>query len=241
MITIFWGANTNWSLEGIRAEAPIPILQKLSQERVPKDSELGQQYNRCPAFTDELKNLYGVKSYLDYTLNFGKDDVTSSDYGQEFFDKHFVIKSFKGNLFEFHENLFFFTDEPSLEMSLLPAYLEDNSVINSTIMIPGKIDIGKYFRSLVFSFHMKQNCNELIFSRKEITFYVRFHTKEKLQFKQFLFTPEMDRWTDLMMAAKDKKYELMNLDYYYNIFKRFNFKKRMLKIIKENLCKEVNE
>ena len=85
MITIFWGANTNWSLEGIRAEAPIPILQKMSQERIPKDSELGQQYNRCPAFTDELKNLYGVKSYLDYTLNFGKDDVTSSDYGQEFF------------------------------------------------------------------------------------------------------------------------------------------------------------
>ena len=51
----------------------------------------------------------------------------------------------------------------------------------------------------------------------------------------------MDRWTDLMMAAKDKKYELMNLDYYYNIFARFNFKKKILKIIKENLCKEVDK
>ena len=241
MITIFWGANTNWSLEGIRAEAPIPILQKLSQERVPKDSELGQQYNRCPAFTDELKNLYGVKSYLDYTLNFGKDDVTSSDYGQEFFDKHFVIKSFKGNLFEFHENLFFFTDEPSLEMSLLPPYLEDNNVVNNTIMVPGRIDIGKYFRGLTYAFHMKQNCNKVIFNRNEITYYIKFHTKKKLQFKQFLWTPEINQMDFLMMAAKNGKLDLMNLDYYYNIFERFNFKKKILKGIKENLCKEVDK
>ena len=69
------------------------------------------------------------------------------------------LMELRWNLFEFQENLFFFTDEPSLEMSLLPAYLEDNSVVNSTIIIPGKLDIGKYFRTSGFAFHMKQNCN----------------------------------------------------------------------------------
>ena len=28
------------------------------------------------------------------------------------------------------------------------------------------------------------------------------------------------------------------LDFYYNIFDKYNFKNKMLKIIKENLCKE---
>ena len=239
MTTIYWGANTCHSLEGIRADAPISILQKLFHERIPKNLVGEVDYNRCPALVDELINVYGVKSYYDYTLRFGKDGVSSPDYDQEFFYKHFKIKSFKGNLFEFHENLFFFTDEPSLEMSLLPPYLEDNNVVNNTIMVPGRIDIGKYFRGLTYAFHMKQNCNKVIFNRNEITYYIKFHTKKKLQFKQFLWTPEINQMDFLMMAAKNGKLDLMNLDYYYNIFERFNFKKKILKNIKENLCKEV--
>ena len=165
----------------------------MSHERIPKDSGIGQQYNRCPAFTDELTNLYGIKPYYDYTLQFEENGVSSPDYDQIFFDKHFVIRSLEGNLFDFYENFHFFTEESSLKMSLLPAYLEDNSVSNSTIIIPGKIDIGKYFRSLASAFHMKQNCNELIFSRKEIFFYLKFHTKKKLQFigeSILLFVPK---------------------------------------------------
>ena len=239
MSIIYWGVNINYSPEGIRAEAPISILQKITQERVPKELAGEIQYNRCPAFVDELKNLYGMKSYHDYAVEFINGGVTSQDYDQEFFDNHFKIKSLDGNLFEFYMNIIFFTEDASLEMSLLPAYLEDNSVVNNTIMVPGKIDIGKYFRLLEFAFHMKQNCNEIIFNRKEIYFYVKFHTKEKLQFKQFLWTPEMNQIDRLMMAAKSFKYDIMNLKYYYNIFYRFNFKKKILKIIKENLCTEI--
>ena len=241
MITIYWGVDTQNSPEGIRAERPIPILQKISQERIPKDLVDEVQYNRCPAFVDELKNLYGMKSYYDYTLHFGENGVESPDHGQEFFDKHFAIRSLEGNLFGFHENFHFFTEEPSLKMSLLPAYLEDNSIVNSTIMIPGKIDIGKYFRGVEFAFHMKQNCNEITFNRKEVFFYIRFHTNKKVQFKQFLWTPVLDEATNLILSAKNFKYDLNILKYYYNIFYRFNFKKKILKGIKENLCREVDK
>ena len=85
---------------------------------------------------------------------------------------------------------------------------------------------------------MKRNCNEIIFNRKEICYYIKFHTKKKLKFKQFLWTPKLEEMGLQMMAAKGGKYDYMNLDYYYNIFDRFNFKKKMLKNIKENLCKE---
>ncbi len=241
MITIYWGVNTHYSPEGTRAEAPIPILQKMSHERIPKDSGIGQQYNRCPAFTDELTNLYGIKPYYDYTLQFEENGVSSPDYDQNFFDKHFVIRSLEGNLFDFYENFHFFTEESSLKMSLLPAYLEDNNIINSTIMVPGKIDIGKYFRGMAFAFHMKQNCNKITFSRKEIYYYVKFHTTKKLQFKQFLWTPEIDHITYLILQSKNFKYDLHLLKYYYDLFYRLNFKKKILKSIKENLCKEVDK
>jgi len=237
MSTIYWGINLNTRPEGIRAEPPVSILQKITQERVPKELAGEIQYNRCPAFIDELKNLYGMKSLYDYTLKFKNGDVTSLDYNQDFFDRHFTIKSLEGNLYEFYMDVVFFTEDASLEMSFLPAYLEDNNIVNNTIMVPGKIDIGRYFRSMQFDFHLKQNCNKLIFNRNEIQYYIKFHTKKKLKFKQFLYTPEISEMDRLMMSAKNFKYDIMNLEYYYKIFYRFNFKKKILKIIKENLCK----
>ena len=60
------------------------------------------------------------------------------------------------NLYEFYMDVVFFTEDASLEMSFLPAYLEDNNIVNNTIMVPGKIDIGRYFRSMQFDFHLKQ-------------------------------------------------------------------------------------
>ena len=241
MITIYWGVSTRDVPEGIRAEAPISILQKLFHERIPKDLAMEVNYNRCPAIVNELTNLYGMKSYYDYTIKFEEGGVSSPDYDQEFYNKHFLIRSLKGNLFEFYMDIIFFTEDASLEMSLLPAYLEDNNIVNSTIMLPAKIDIGKYFRGLQIAFHMKQKCNELNFNRKEICCYIKFHTKKKLQFKQFLYTSEIYEIVRLMTAAKNNKYDYMNLEYYYNIFYRFNFKKKILKIIKENLCKEVDK
>ena len=120
-------------------------------------------------------------------------------------------------MFEFHQDFVFFTEDPSLEMSLLPAYLEDNSVVNNTIMVPGKIDIGKYFRGLQFAFHMKQNCNKIIFNRKEICCYVKFHTKKKFKFKQFFWTPEINEMNEAMLAAKHGKYDFES-NYYIIIF-----------------------
>ena len=88
MITIYWGVNTCHSPEGIRADGPVSILQKLFRERIPKDLVGEVDYNRCPALVDELINVYGVKSYYDYTLKFEKNDVSSLDYDQEFFERY---------------------------------------------------------------------------------------------------------------------------------------------------------
>ena len=242
MIIIYWATNTFENPEGIRAEPPVPILKKLIDERVGNFKD-EVTYNRCPAVVDELSNVYGIKSYHDYTIDFGQGGLSSPDYDEEFFKRFISIDSWHGNLFQVSAPYVFFTDTPSLEVSFIPAYLEDNNVVNNTICIPAIIDIGKYFRGTSFAFHMKKNCKQLVFNRQEIYMYIKIHTKEKLQFKQFLYTEEMEQMDHLMMSAKRYWYrnfsKVMTLEYYYNIFARFNFKKKHLKLIKQNLCKDV--
>ena len=49
---------------------------------------------------------------------------------------------------------------------------------------------------------------------------------------------EGDANDEHLIKTITSKYDVMNLEYYYNIFYRFNFKKKILKIIKENLYNE---
>lgn len=206
-------------------------------------------YHRCPAFADELLNLYGIKSIYDYDIEV-KNNQVSPRFSQrneisdiDFFHKHVIIRSIKHRLFSFPQGFAFFTDEntPSLMMSQLPPFMEDNTVAKNVIVVPGQFDIGKYFRTLDFAWHFREGCNRMKFDRDSITFYLRFHTKEKIKFQRFLWTEELSQLNQMMGRAKQRKEpEIISkaLQFYYNIFDKYNFKNKILKIIKENLCKE---
>ena len=255
-VTIYYGVNTLYMPAGMRAEPPQEITnigRKLFSERVPNEligTNHEVNYHKCPAVVEELKNVYGIKSYYDYELTFEpphhsvqEPRVTSSDYDQEFFKQHVTIRSLQGNLYSFAQDWAFLTEEPSLEVTIMPAFLEDNSVANNTIMIPGTVDIGKYFRAIDFAFHVKdQGIGKPIqWSRKDIWIYLKFNTNEKINFRRFFWTKKLEQLNFLMMEAKNNKYDephSMTREYYYNIFDKFNMKEKMLKEIKENLCKE---
>jgi len=256
-ITIYYGVNTTYSHAGMRADPPQEIImnigRKLFKERVPRDLKGTSDevnYHKCPAVVEELKNIYGIKSYYDYKLNFEPPHynvidpgVSSSDWDPDFFKKHINIRSLNGNFFSFAQDWAFFTEEPSLEVTILPAFLEDNSVANNTIMIPGTVDVGKYFRGLDYAFHVKEHAigKDIQWSRKDIFCYFRFNTNEQLKFKRFYWTVELEELNFTMMQSKHNKYDephSMTREYYYNLFDKFNMKEKMLKIIKENLCKD---
>jgi len=254
-IIIYWGVDTSYTTEGLRVEPPVPILNKLFRDRIPSGPIAAEvNYNKCPALHDELLNVYGMKSIYDYffeidtnskQMNWGGPQEIALSYDEEFFNTHLNARSFEGNLFSFSETLVFFTETPSLIMSQLPAFLEDNNIVKNTICIPGQFDIGKYFRFLDYAWHFRKGYNRIEFSREEIYYYIKFHTKEKIKFQRFMFTPELVFLNETMKNAKfRKKSDILSklksnaLEYYYNIFDKYNFKNKMLKIIKENLCKE---
>ena len=254
MITIYWGINPWQGPEGLRSDPPVPIMNKFFKDRITEDVAHEIFYNKCPALFNELTNVYGMKSVYDYVIQLEGDQnkpeintnlIGQTDPAEEFFKRHVTVRSMKGRLFSFEQGMVFFTESPSLIMSQLPAFMEDNNITKNTICIPGQFDIGKYFRGLDFAWHFRNGCNKIEFNRKEITFYLRFHTKEKIKFQRFLFTEELGILSGMVTLIKNNKkpdgiakFKSEALNYYYNIFDRSNLKNKMLKIIKENLCKE---
>ena len=120
-IIIWWGVNTSYSFleEGLRAEEPVPILKKFLTECATTDVKKKGYINpsgqvgsasdlaHCPAIIDELKNVYGIKSYYDYKLNIDSQNaISTEDYGQDFFNKHITVRSER--LLSFKQGWLFF-------------------------------------------------------------------------------------------------------------------------------------
>ena len=243
-IIIWWSVDTSEPgfEEGIRAEEPISILPTFLVKYAGKNaSEDAKSISRCPAFSEELQNLYGIKPYYDYKLNIDSNhDISSNDYDQNFFDNHVYIRSERFVSFRTN-HIFFAPYEESLEMSVIAASLEDNDIANRTILIPGKLDIGKYFRTSDFAFIFKKETSSIQISRNQICMYIKFHTKRPIVFKQFFWDEKINEYYRPIMAVKRHKYtenkKSTLLSYYYKLFDRFQFKKKIIKIIEQNLTK----
>jgi hypothetical protein len=242
-IIIWWGVDTSETgfEEGIRAEEPKPILKKFLKEYTGENEET-RMLSYCPAIKDELINLYGVKPYYDYRLYItSKNIITTDDYDQNFFNEHVYVRSTK--LISLKTNHVFFAPyEKSLLMSQVAPSLEDNSIANSTMLIPGKMDIGKYFRTLDHALILKKETSSIQFLREQVSFYIKFHTTRPIVLRQFFWDKRINEYYRSILAVKFHKYSKASiLSYYYNLFGKFQFKKKIIKIIEKNLTTGAGE
>ena len=232
-MNVYWSVDNKRVFGSLRAEEPILIYKNLFKNR--NSSEL--QYNRCPAFKDYFNNVYGMKSLYSYKLIQEGTQFKSPLYGQDFFDTNVRIFSTEEKLISLHPHTIFVTDSPSLEMSIEHPYFEDNKFTKTCYTIPGTVDIGKYYRFIDFDFHIKKEYNTFEIDEGDTQLYLRFHTKEKIQFKQYYMTDRLREYSFMVEHIKERSASkaLRPLSYFYKIYKNSNLKKRILKEIKENL------
>lgn len=226
--------NVYWSCleeEWVRAEPPVSVLSDFMKKN--KNSETLLQL--CPAFHKELHNVFGIQSIYDYefTFNSEKNEVYSSQYGQDFFNRHVRVRSLKERSFTLDQKFVFFTDDPSLNMSgeIFP-YLENNNITERCIVYGGQFDIGKWYRPLEFAFQLKEKYDTFKIEAGEIYQYIRFHTNKKIKFIQFRETLKLKEYLHYHMAVRWNKKGYFSLDYLYN---KFKMKKYILKEIRDNL------
>lgn len=234
MINIYWSClDDNW----LRAEEPESVLKSYFRSDKYDGNNKNLELQYCPGFNNNLKNVFLIKSINDYSFTIINNEVVSDMYDQDFFNKKVLIRSMEKKVFSFSMPYIFFTDSDSLEMTAYEyPFLEENNITKSCIPIPGKFNIGKWFRPLEFSFYLKKEIDTFTVENKEVLYYIRFHTDEKINFKQFRTTDLIksfcrENFSSTTFISKKMSKE-GGLQYFYGLLKT---KKLILKEIKENL------
>jgi hypothetical protein len=220
----------------MRATQPEPVSKRFYKNKkiTSKDKSSPNALNYCPVFNERINNLYAIKSIYEYSFNIENGLCVSSMYDQNFFNNHINVRSVEDKFFSFINKYIFFTDEKSLEVGAYeyPVF-EENDITKKCMMIPGKYDIGKWFRPLEFPFILKNEFNDFSVKREDVLYYLKFYTDENIIFKQFLPTYNINNFwksaTD--MTTYDNK-RFGSID---NFYKMFKLKDKILKEIKDNL------
>jgi len=227
-ITVYWAcAEEAW----MAATPPEEVLSGAKKKYTPNLHEPLAEVFSCPAFTDNLKNVYSLKSIYSYEFTKKDGEISTPCFDEKFFKEHVIIRSLDLNFFSFQTKYVFFTDAPSLKTTFYEyPYLEDNNITNRCIPVAGVFDIAKWFKTTEFAFYLKSGVSTFKIESNEVYSYVRFHTEHPIKFVQFSYTETMKEY------QKDGFFltwlRLKKLDTYYSMFKN---KKRILKEIKGNL------
>lgn len=230
-MNVYWSVNHYANLPGIRIEEPDLLEKTYFANKSFKD----YNYKACPAFSNYLKNTFILRSPFDYSFFINGDSVRSDLYDQSFFDRHVEIRNINTKLFSLRPYIIFFTEEKSLEISLSQPYLDQNLFTERAFVIPGKFDIGKYFRMIDFAFHLKDNISDFKIKEKDAIYYMKFYTDKKINFKRFMWTSKCQNYLEYVWNAKENKLKHSSLDFFYNLFIKYNYKNLILKEIKNNL------
>ena len=228
-ITIYWCLNDeSW----LRAKTPDPIYKNFVKS--PKNQK--NSLILCPATKDYMQNIFSLKSIFsyDFKIDQTKGQVIASLYDQGFFENHVIIRSQEDKLFSFTQRFCFYTEEKSLLMSAgISPFLEDNNITKRCIVIPGTLDIGRWFRQIEFAFYLKKDYDEFKIEEDEIYQYIKFYTDEKIIFKQFKVNQKIQDFIyDIDHAKHSRKQKFRSLEEYYLMLKN---KKHIIKEIKNNL------
>lgn len=228
-IDIYWSCYEN---EWMLAKEPKPVLESLYDKVKFENSFSNIKY--CPSIFNEMNNLYELSSIYSYSFKIEEEKIVSSTkFDQIFFNSHVLIRSLNDRFFSFKNSYIFFTEEKSLEASFyIFPFLENNNITKRCIPIPGKFNIGKWFRHTEFPFFLKKEYNDFIIDQDEVYCYIKFHTNQKIKFKQFVMNDRLKQIDIERTLAVEKTKRMYTLENYYSMQKN---KKHIIKEIKESL------
>jgi hypothetical protein len=101
-------------------------------------------------------------------------------------------------------------------------------------LIPGKFNIGQWFRPLNASYFIKNKDVDFVLKKDDPLYYLSFDTEDKIDFKEFYYTDALAEIVNSTVGLKRyrKNIPLMSL---YKIFKEQKLDKIVLKEIKKGL------
>jgi len=198
---------------------------------------------RCPAFSDLAKNTFVHRIPLDVHATFDFKRKRIHYNAQNKLDEYKPKVKMElthdptlkdHNLVQFTWPIIFFSEENSMMSTLTPPYFEKVSSSEYGVIVPGRFDIGKWFRTMNTEFQLWPGVNELKVSANEALCYVHFDTDKKIIFKKFIMNKELERiLTSIIKASPFRVFT--KLSDRYEMFKQSQSKERILKLIQKQL------
>ena len=244
VVTVYWSPVVKGTRHLGRLDDEVSELKFFEPETVFKTINakefLGFSASRCPAITDELKKTFAIRSPIDYEARF--DYTTgSAEFGCEYsleFNQDFVGPPNEERIHQLRYPAYiFFTEEPGLEVTQLPAYYENNSFTQNTMILTGSYDISSWVRQVLPAFKFS-NDTVVDLKRGDIIMYFKFNTNKTIKLVQF-DSDNHDTRKIIERCLQFKGYKKRwwipdKLTEIYEVFHKHKMNKRMMKIIKEN-------
>jgi len=165
----------------------------------------------CPSITSRINRVYVLDAFEN--INISKDKTHQLTE---------VLKN--GNHIFLDYQLFMFCEE-SLDVLISDPFFY-NRKYNGFFIAPSRLNIGRRFRPIEFSFILFKN--NLIIEKGEPIVYLEFVTDKKIIFKPFELTDEHLSLRDMPRMRKNQIPRYLSLDILYSMFD--DKRKRLLKL-----------
>lgn len=212
------------------------VLKSITNNRKAK-------YIECPAFTDYYKNCFLVRSPFNFEIEIkktedGKKYFSTENPEKEFYGAHITDRNEENSLFSMMsiEYGFTFYSSHSLVIEQIPAmlHMHEAEFLKNIMLIQGTFDIAKWYRPVNYAFEIIDDNKPINIKRGDPLFYIRFLTKEKINFIYDFDNVYADKVTASCLSVK-RLFPTLKMEDNYNIAKNIIeiFKN---KIFKKSKC-----
>lgn len=196
-------------------------------------------FTLCPSVTDFSKNLFSLKSPIDIEFCWTGDDIIFENaFSEHFFQKLVVMRDPKGGSLSLRIIPYFFFTESECEMQYSTPLVGTNSFIENCNVVPGQLNIGKWFRPTDHAFLIRHKNQRVKINKGDTLAHVRFNTKEKIIFKKFYFTKQCEEFFEKVISYRQSQTNNKLKEYFqvmYAAFDNSRLKTQILKEIKNNI------
>jgi len=232
--TVYWSCKNeenyrNWN---ILYEEPKSLFQHLRLNQT-KNKENTNIFFKCPAFINATKNIYFFVNPLHSKLEIKNNQIftSSKTYMSSYFDHD---KSIEENTLLVYGMEFYFFCEESLNMTMTSPFFSNSPHLQYGSLVPGELNIGKWFRKINLEFNLWKGVNELEILEGEPIVYFNFETDDKIVLQRFNMSKTLSEIAQTMASSTSWEPKV-SLTKRYQRFLKSKTNNLVLKEIKENV------
>jgi len=207
--------------------------------RKKKEKSVGREsFFNCPAVTDRLKSSFIFRNNLDSHVTYDASDplspevIESSGLGAQFVRGTNMAG---GASINFSMAWLFFCEESVEAMTNVPAFHEPSDFSQKGFISPGKFDISKWFRPIMFEAQFWNPVDSVNILSGDPLFYIEFLTDRPVELKRFKMTQQLNKYSHFCSTTIKRFEPRLPLVDRYKRFLNTKTDRLVLKEIKENL------